>query len=98
MGDLPAVRAHAIERGDLIPRDRIDAVLALLGIRDPGSVAALSIDQVDARAGEWAGQITIIRRTTYRQRITGPGLNGPARFVEHHQERRTHIPITPEDT
>lgn len=96
MAEIPGVRSGLVERGALIPRERILQVLALLGIDHPDTVAALSIDQVTAEPGQWRGQVTVIRRSTYRQRIAGPGLNGPARFVEHHTERRQHIPIIEE--
>lgn len=95
---FPGVRAECIERGDLIPRDRIDQVLALLGIRSPDTVAALMIDGIANDEGQWRGQVTVIRRSTTRRRIDGVGLNGPARFVEHTTEHRSTAQIidTPE--
>lgn len=97
---IPGIRDQLVEHGDLIPRERILQVLAVLGVTDPATVAALSIEQVTHGPGEWTGQVTIIRRQTIRRRIPGAGLNGPGHTIERTREHRQHIPIadTPEDT
>ncbi len=80
----PGVRAHLVERGLAVDAAQFDAVLALLRIDRPDTVAAVHWDR---------HQVTVIRRAVTRTRIPGAGLNGPATFVEHTHQSREHLPI-----
>lgn len=78
------MRANLVERGLAIDQAQFAAVLTLLRIDDHESVAAVQWDR---------HQVTVIRHTVVRQRIAGPGLTGPATFIEHTHQTRQHIPI-----
>lgn len=87
--EFPAVRAELVERGLVIDRHKLAQVIRVLGISDPGSVSALTID---------AFQVTVIRRSTSRKVTPGKGLNGRGEVSEQVHERKERFVIVDRET